>query len=218
MIATFFIEITCVVYVFFRYKSTPISRLAIAVLVGLALFQLAEFNVCEGSWGVNSLTWARIGYVAITLLPPLTFHLAIKIAGQKQRLVVAFAYATAAVFAYIFLFAGQGMVSQECLGNYVIFQIAPWAILPYTVYYYGWLLVSVVYALYMGTKKVTGNKQKALYALIVGYLAFILPTTAAAVADPSTMAGIPSIMCGFAVLLALILTGGVLPLAMKAKR
>jgi hypothetical protein len=141
-----------------------------------------------------------------------------KISGQKQRLVMAFAYATTVVFVYIFLFVGQGIASQECLGNYVIFQIAPWAVVPYTIYYYGWLLVSVVYALYMGTKKVKGNKQKGLYILIVGYLAFILPTTAAAVVDPSTIAGIPSIMCGFAVLLALILTGGVLPNTVKSKR
>jgi hypothetical protein len=40
---------------------------------------------------------------------------------------------------------------------------------------------------------------------------FILPTTAANIVDPSTIAGIPSIMCGFAVILAIILTGFVIP-------
>ena len=27
----------------------------------LAVFQLAEFNVCTGNFGVDSLTWARVG-------------------------------------------------------------------------------------------------------------------------------------------------------------
>ncbi len=214
MIATCVIEVACAIYVAVRYKMTPISRLAMAILVGLAVFQLAEYNVCEGSWGVNSLTWARIGYVAITLLPPLGLHLATKIAGQKQRLLIICAYGTAAIFAYIFLFAGQGMTSQECLGNYVIFHIAHWAALPYVIYYYGWLLVSVGYAVFISTKKkIKAHKRQALVALTAGYLAFILPTTAANIVDPSTIAGIPSIMCGFAVILALILTGAVLPRA-----
>jgi len=213
MIATCLIEAICAVYVLVRYTLTPVSRLAVAILVGLAVFQLAEYNVCVGSWGVNSLIWARIGYVAITLLPPLGLHLATKIAGQKQRWFTASAYGTAVIFAYIFLFVGQGMTSQECLGNYVIFHIAHWAALPFAIYYYGWLLVSVVYAIFMSTKKLKSNQRQALIALTVGYLAFILPTTAANIVDPSTIAGIPSIMCGFAVLLALVLTGVVLPRA-----
>lgn len=210
MIATFFIEIICALYVLFRYKVAPIPRLAVMILVGLATFQLAEYNVCEGAWGMDSLMWARIGYVAITLLPPLGFHLATKLAGDKRPLLVGAAYASAAVFAVIFLFVGHGMQSQACLGNYVIFTIAPWATALYSMYYYGWLMVGVGYAWKAG-KTVASNKRQALQALAIGYLAFIVPTTIANVIDPSTIAGIPSIMCGFAVIWAIILTTVVLP-------
>jgi hypothetical protein len=211
MLATIVIEVACAAYTFIRYKLTPQSRLAVALLVGLALFQLAEFNVCEGAWGVNSLTWARIGYVAITLLPPLGLHLATRIAKQKQTLLVVTAYLSAAVFACIFLFVGHGMQSQQCLGNYVIFTIAPWAVKPYALYYYGWLFVSVVYAWRVGKTMASAKKRKALYTLAIGYLAFIVPTTAANLLDHATLAGIPSIMCGFAVILAIVLTGIVIP-------
>ncbi len=210
MIATFAIEIICAVYVVIRYKLTPVTRLAAAILMGLAVFQLAEYNVCEGAWGVGSLTWARIGYVAITLLPPLGLHLAVRLAGERKRLLVGLAYATAAIFAYIFLFVGQGMASQQCLGNYVMFHIAPWASSPYGLYYFGWLLVTVGYAL-TRAQKATHYTKEALYGLALGYLAFIVPSTAANLIDPSTLAGIPSIMCGFAVILAVILTTVVLP-------
>lgn len=211
MITTFVIEIACAVYVIARYKLTPISRLAVAILIGLAIFQLAEFNVCEGSWGVDSLTWARIGYVAITLLPPLGLHMAMRIAGVKQPLLVGGAYVVAAVFAVIFLFVGQGMRGQECLGNYVIFEIAPWAVWPYAIYYYGLLLLTVGIALRESVRVKARNIKAALIALATGYAAFIVPTTFVNVVDPTTIAGIPSIMCGFAVILALILTGIVLP-------
>ncbi len=211
MMATFIIEVVFAIYIIYRYKLTPITRLAVGILLGLAVFQLAEYNVCEGAWGVDSLTWARVGHVAITLLPPLGFHLATRLAGQKQPWLVGSAYAAAAVFSAIFLFVGPGMQSQLCLGNYVIFKIAPWAVIPYAMYYYGLLMLGVAYA-WQSAKNLTEVKRKrSLYALAVGYLAFIVPTTAANVIDPSTIAGIPSIMCGFAVILAVIIGTVVLP-------
>jgi len=211
MLATFIIEIACAIYVVARYKLTPITRLAVGILIGLAVFQIAEYNVCEGAWDVDSLTWARIGYVAITALPPLGFHLATRIADKKQPKLVAGAYSLGVLFAFIFLFVGHGMQSQICLGNYVIFEIAHWAVIPYFLYYYGLLLVTVCYSWYMAGRITQKNIKAALISLAVGYLAFILPTTAVNIVDPSTIAGIPSIMCGFAVILAIILTGVVMP-------
>ena len=46
----------------------------------------------------------------------------------------------------------------------------------------------------------------------------MLPTTIVNVVDPSTIEGIPSIMCGFAVILAIILLGFVAPLTLEAKK
>ncbi len=211
MIVTFAIEIACAVYVLWRYKLNSITRLAALVLVGLATFQLAEYNVCEGAWGVDSLTWAKIGYVAITLLPPLGLHLATRLAGEKRPVLLGLSYGAALAFSVFFLFSGYGLQTQQCLGNYVIFTTAPWAVAPYAMYYYGLLLVAVGYAWKAGKVMKSKAKRGALYALAAGYLAFIVPTTLVNIVDPSTIAGIPSIMCGFAVLLALALTFIVLP-------
>jgi len=211
MLATFIIEISCAIYVIYRYRLTSVTRLVVSILVGLAVFQLAEYNVCEGAWGVDSLTWARIGYVAITLLPPLGLHLATRLAGQKRPVLIGAAYVSAVIFAGIFLLVGHGMQSQLCLGNYVIFSIAPWATLPYAMYYYGWLMVSVGYSLRAAKTLKAKSKQKALRSLALGYMAFIIPTTAVNIINPDTIAGIPSIMCGFAVILAIVVTAVVLP-------
>jgi len=211
MIATFFIEIGLAVYAVWRYRLNEITRLAAALLFFLAAFQLAEYNVCEGSFGIDSLGWARLGYLAITVLPPIGFHLATKIAGQKQLVLVVFAYATGAAFALFFAFSGDGITSPACLGNYVIFKSAPGSVLLYTLYYYGWLILTTVYAFTRAKAGVASHKALALKSLALGYAAFILPTTAANIVDPSTISGIPSIMCGFAVILAIVLAGGVLP-------
>ena len=210
MIATFIIEIVCAVYLLFRYKLTAVSRVAITLLIGLAVFQFAEFNVCEGAWQLDSLAWARIGYVAITILPPLGIHLITRISGKSNPWLVGGAYVSGAIFAFIFMFVGQGMLGEQCLGNYVIFKIAPWAVWPYAVYYYGWLLVGIAYSVWL-VQKARHTIKAALYALAAGYAALLIPTTTVNLLDPATVSGIPSIMCGFAVILALILTLKVVP-------
>jgi len=216
MLATFVIELCLALYTLIRYKLTPITRLAIIMLVGLSIFQIAEYNVCVGAWGIDSLGWSRVGYVAITLLPPLGIHLATRIAGQRQRLLVSAGYAAAAAFALFFLLVGQGMQSSACLGNYVIFRTAPWASLLYGLYYYGLLFVGVGYAWWAAKKQKSKHAALALRLLALGYIAFILPTTTVNLIDPSTRAGIPSIMCGFAVILALLLALWIVPEAVKA--
>jgi hypothetical protein len=211
MIATFFIEIALAFYTIFRYKLTPITHLAVMILVSLAVFQLAEYNVCEGSWGVDSLTWARIGYVAITALPPLGLHLIMRIVDKKNNILISASYLAAIIFAAVFLFVGNGLEGQVCQGNYVIFAIAPWAFIPYTAYYYGLTMFSTVYAIGAGGVVKAKSKKISLYSMAIGYLAFMVPTTAVNLIDPATRAAIPSVMCGFAVIFAIILAGFVVP-------
>ena len=55
------------------------------------------------------------------------------------------------------------------------------------------------------------HRKPALFSLITGYLLFIVPTTTLNIIDPATISGIPSIMCGFAVILAFVLTLKVAP-------
>ncbi len=211
MIATFTIEIFLAVYSVWRYKLNQVTRPAFAILVFLAIFQLAEYNVCEGSFGIDSLAWSRLGYIAITALPPLGFHLATKLAGKQPRGLVATAYITGGLFAAFFAFSGQGITSSACMGNYVIFETAPGSLFFYSIYYYGWLILSVYYTFTMASQMKSQSQSNSLRALGIGYLAFMLPATTANIIAPTTLAGIPSIMCGFAVILAIVLAGEVLP-------
>lgn len=209
MIATFFIEIIGAIYTFIRYKSSPATRLIIAILVCLGVFQLAEFFICEIP-ALPGLTWARIGHAAITLLPPLGILLAMHIASKPSRVAQFILYASAIGFITYFLFVDNALNSHICAGNYVIFESINSQLL-YGMYYYGLLGTNVIYC-FSWAKQMSDDKiRSALNWLAVGYLAFILPTTTVNFIDRSTIHAIPSIMCGFAVLLALILVFAVLP-------
>lgn len=181
----------------------------------LALFQLSEYNVCEGV-GFSALVWSRIGFVAITLLPPLGLHLVQIIAGRGRRWIVWLSYFAAVAFMATFLFYPEAFINHVCAGNYVIFRLADGVGRAYHVYYYGFLLIGMAMSLYFSFRAKVKIRQ-ALILQIVGYLSFLLPTITANTLDPKTVSGIPSIMCGFAIVYAIILAVGIAPLATERK-
>lgn len=209
MIATFIIEIALAAYVLWRYKLNEVTRLVMLILVFLAIFQLAEFMIC-GGMGMDGIAWARVGYVSITLLPPLGIQLAYTIAKKKPDSIVWISWASAVAFIFFFSFATQSITGHVCQGNYVIFDVAPGSLWAYGFYYYG-LLLTGIWLCMKWVGEVSKKQAKALRALAVGYGTFIIPTTTVNIIDPETLNGIPSIMCGFAVLLAFVMVFWMLP-------
>lgn len=215
MLATFLLEFGLIFYTLWRYKMTTITRLVVAMLAGLGTFQLAEYMIC-GGLGWTTFEWTRLGYLSITLLPPLGIHLIMAIAGKKSTPLLAAAYGSAALFATYFLFVPGAINGHECRPNYAVFDMSHTDVTVYGIYYYGWLLGGIFMAWQLA--KQVPKRAKALYAMILGYIVFMAPTTAANLADPATTAGIPSIMCGFAVLLAITLAFLVLPQTVKLRK
>jgi len=213
MVATMTIEVLLALYAVWRYKMTPVVRLATTTLVMLAGFQLAEYFVCTGSVG-HAIMWSRIGFAAITALPPLGLHLMHAVAGKPARRLVATAYASMTAFIVFFLVFPGVFDNYQCTGNYVIFHLRPHAGGLYWIYYMGWIFTGIFYGIRWANQfRQSGEtrKLKIVQALIIGWLIFLLPTATANIVNPSTRSGIPSVMCGFAVLFALVLSFYILP-------
>ncbi|HTB49062.1 MAG TPA: hypothetical protein VK712_03190 [Verrucomicrobiae bacterium] len=213
MVATMVTETALATYTVWRYKMTPTVRLATVTLLMLASFQLAEFFVCTGSVG-HAIAWSRIGFAAITVLPPLGLHLMHSVAGKPGRRLVATAYASMAAFIIFFLAYPDVFANYQCTGNYVVFHLRPHAGGLYWLYYMGWIFTSMFLGVQWANefkRRGEASKLKVVQALIIGWLVFLVPTAAANIVSPSTRSGIPSVMCGFAVLFALILALYILP-------
>jgi hypothetical protein len=220
MVATLLIESVLALYTVWRYKMTESTRLATGMLVGLAVFQLAEYHVCTGP-GAEAVPWSRIGFVAITTLPAMGLHLMHVLAGRQGRRLVAGTYVVMTGFIGFFLVA-HVFTGQQCTGNYVIFQFSDKVTGAYGLYYYGLLMAGIglgwQWANNLTQKgKTYRMKSQAVRGLIAGYLVFLVPVAIANTVKPQTRRGIPSIMCGFAVLLAIILVSYILPRAAEMK-
>lgn len=214
MLITFLIEFAFGLYVIWKYKKSTIKQLVIATLFALGTFQLAEYLLC-GGLGLSNIDWARIGYVSITLLPALGIHMIVTLANKKAPIIVGAAYASAAAFVFYYIFGANAVTHQACYSNYAVFANHENSGLYFGVYYYLWMIIGIWLAWIWG--KQMPERKKSLNAMTLGYVAFILPTTFFNIIDPKTVHGIPSIMCGFAVLLAFSLVLKVLPLSAESK-
>lgn len=221
MLATLTIEFILAAYAIWRYKLDTIGKLAVSILLSLAVFQVAEYYVCTGH-GLSAMQWSKLGYASITLLPALGLHAMYVLAKKPVGKLVWAAYGTMAACVGYFLTYHSAFIGYQCTGNYVIFQIGFRPALVYAVYYYGWLTTGIILGvqwiseLQNRVKKPSIShitSKQSLQGLVLGYLIFIVPTALANSVKPETRSGIPSIMCGFAVIFALILALYILPRA-----
>lgn len=202
MLATFLIEFFIAAYVYLKFRGTLFGKLSALTLLILGLFQFAEYQICAGN---NNIFWARLGFVLITLLPPLGIHLVSIVTGNRRY--IQFAYTLAAVFVFIFAFAPKSITGGVCGGNYIIFNTAQDLYWAYGVYYFGLLFIGIFDALAkLKTSRSAGDKNfKILIWMILGYFSFMVPMSFAYFIFPETVMAITSVMCGFALTFAIML-------------
>jgi hypothetical protein len=188
MMATMIIEVVLAVYTVWRYKMSPVVRIATVTLLMLGSFQLAEFFVCTNSIG-HGISWSRIGFAAITTLPAMGVHLIHRVANKPIGKMVATAYITMAGFIVFFLAFPNVFQNYQCTGNYVVFRLKPNAGGFYWVYYMGWIFSAAFlgarWANELMRKKAT-KRLNAVRGLIIGWLVFLVPTAIANIVDPAS--------------------------------
>ena len=209
MIATFSIELILAIIVLIRDHVTRFGKVAGFVLVLLATFQFAEYRICTTTGNIP-LFWSRTGFVAITLLPLTGIYLVSLVSHKPHFLKLA--YTSAAGFVVYFIFVPKSITDAICGGNYIIFNTSNDLYRLYGFYYLGFLLLGI----WESIEKIASLKRRTaakrtLQWLIVGYLSFMSPMGLVYIFVPTTRNAAASIMCGFALVFAFILTLKIVP-------
>lgn len=215
MLATLAVEFMLFLFVLVKYKMSPLVKVSGAILLLLATFQTAEYFICTGQT-VSGTFWFQVGFMAISLLPPLGVHLACILLGKQPGFLVQGSYALGISWAVVFGLSDFAFTGYACTGNYVIFQLQKNVAFLYSLYYYGVMFIGI-WLTYQTPRKMSGEKEQTLRFLRLGYLAFMIPTAIAVTIQPSAISGIPSIMCGFAIIFAILIGYKVVPLAGEIK-
>jgi hypothetical protein len=213
-LATFIIEIVLAIYAFVRYRTSRIGKILIFFIILLSVFQASEYMVCSSG---DSHLWYLVGYLAITLLPALSLY-SVTLITRRTWVANVYTFFTLCFLAAFWLVPGA-VSGTSCAGNYVIFRSLNSYVTPLFYAYYAIGLVLGVYEMYIGARMFKNDSQMKKYFcwLIVGSLSFMLPTAILVFIPPFTLQSIPSVLCGFAVLHALILSFIALPIVHKRK-
>ena len=208
MLWTFSIEFGLAIYTFIKSRKAHSNAGIVLGLVFLGTFQLAEYMICRGS---NPLFWSRLGLFVISFLPIFGYYLVSRIKNDYKLVKVGFVAALG--LAMFFAFYPAAVTDAACGGNYVILNIQPALYQFFGYYYFAFLLLGIWKAMagiheYPKKEKV----KKALKWLIIGYLSFMLPATLIWAFIVPARIGISSVMCGFAIIFAFILTFKIAPI------
>lgn len=198
-------EILCAIAAGITYTKTLFGRIAVLTLICLAIFQFSEFTICSAGAGMIS---NKIGYIAIAFLPALGLHLASLL--TRTSILLPISYIAAIIISVSIAFLPTLFVATYCTGTFVLFELNTFLTYAFGIYYMLFILIAMIKLSRALIHKV--GRTDVIAWLLVGYLSFLIPTLTVSILYSSTRSGIPSIMCGFAVLLAAILTFKVLPL------
>lgn len=208
-LATFLIELTLAIYVIHRYGFNKVSRIAAGILLLLGVFQLAEYMICMGG---NPQLWSKIGTSSIAILPVMALHLVTLLTRKSKWTETGYFFGALIVGAIFFL---EVPILPECTGKFVALKFTTTFDLIFNVYYAIFLFIAL--EMIVRTWRSHKGKNSGLFWALMIYASFLVPTALVYIFIATARTGVPSIMCGFAVIGAIILVFKELPLVFGKK-
>ncbi|MBU0595251.1 hypothetical protein KJ567_01025 [Candidatus Bipolaricaulota bacterium] len=177
-----------------------------AILVLLAGYQVAEVAICANVAGAGFLP--RLAFIIVTWLPPLGLLLIAQLRRPRSRTSYTSAYgllaAAAGIVAWIVI-DGSFATASVCNAVYARYAHVMPRFLVYAWFYWLGLLGMAAFSGHGAMICQDERRKRQLTLLCGGTLAFTIPSIALSWVVPTTRGALPSILCHFALLLAVCL-------------
>ena len=198
----FIIELGFLIFIVFKNRRHPQFVWIVLLMVFLQVYQLMEFLMCVG---VDPNIIGRLGLVSITFLPPLGVLLASYVTNLKHWINWSGMLCGLGLSIY-YLIVPNAFSLQTCNPFYAVYTY-PLGNL-YGMFYFGfigWAFTLIIIGWIVNGKKGRKELNKKATFVLIGYISFLLPMAITVVVDFSTSSAVPSIMCKYAILLAIAL-------------
>jgi len=206
-LATALFEIAVAVWALRGPGDRSIIRTTAGILALLASYQIIEVSICANSAGAGFLP--RLAFIAVTWLPPLGLLLIAKLHRPRSRMAYGNAYSmlAAAVGIVIWIVLDRGFVSSSvCSALFAHYTNPMPRFALYSGFYWLGLLGMIVHSGY-GVKTCRDpHRRRLLFQVFAGTVVFVLPSLVVSRYMAPADGALPSVMCHFALILALFLT------------
>ncbi|MBI9104029.1 MAG: hypothetical protein JEY99_16560 [Spirochaetales bacterium] len=178
-------------------------RVIIAILFLLAGYQILEAFNCSRIFN-GSLT--RLAFADITWLPALgVYYISRQQEKAAPRIISYFYLGTASVFSIWYLFITQSLALSHCQNVIAVYTNNQPVYLLYSIYYQSGLLMMILIPSFIRSTIEDPKRQMNLRDFQIGTLAFMIPSIGFVLYSELLAKAMPSVMCHFALLLAIFL-------------
>ncbi|MBN2416669.1 hypothetical protein JXO52_12555 [bacterium] len=198
------VEIAAAVWTFTGIGRKAVKRTAGAILLLLASYQILEVLICAAT--PPSLLLSRISFMSVAWLPPLGILLISILAGSTPARIYAAGLLFASLVLNLIILLTPDFVGQTtCRVVFALFRNHHASFLAYCIFYWLGLLGMAGFSL-SGSRSASARDKQQLRLMAAGSLGFIVPSLVTVLLFPSVTTGsLPSIMCHYALFLALAL-------------
>lgn len=206
-ILTALFEIAALIWALRGPGRRPIVYTTGAILLLLAAYQILEVIICTAPQKYEFLP--QTAFIIITWLPPAGLLLVSQLYTSRKRILH---WSVRLLFGFALLLVSwilldKGFVSESvCTIVFARYTNPMPKYLIYCGFYWLGLGSMVVWSAYGMKTCGDQNQRRLLGQVLTGSLAFIVPSLITAAIIPSTKGALPSILCHYALLLAIFLT------------
>ena len=205
--ATALFEIAVAVWALRGPGERSIIRTTGAILLLLATYQVIEVSICANTAAAGFLP--RLAFIAVTWLPPLGLLLIAKLHRPRSRLAYGNAYSMLALAlgVVVWIVLDKGFVSSSvCSALFARYTNPMPRFTLYSGFYWLGLLGMIVHSGYGVRVCRDPHRRRLLFQVFAGTTAFVLPALVVSRYVAPAEGALPSVMCHFALILAVFLT------------
>jgi len=207
-ISTAIIEFILATVLLLSFPNRILRNFSAILIYLLGFYQFTEFMLCVSN---SPILWARVGIITYTLLPAIALHSTFKFVNKKPNYFVI--YILPLIFEII-AFCSPIVTNATCQTFFVVVHSAfnqsntslnSFLSFMYMVYYFGFILANcLLFYVYLKSPK-NKLKRKIGVVEISGVLLMTVPTVLLLIIFPFLGEVFPSMLCGFAVFVAVAL-------------
>lgn len=191
-----------------KYRWASTRYFFVAFLMVLGAYQFTEFMLCKTN---SPELWAAVGFVVYTFLPALGLHGTIRC--LKRKFNPFWLYILPVGFVLLMMSYPSFILVSQCQTIFVtvrnaLFQVGSFQqtllFVLYNLYYAGFIFLSCILCLVDYKKEKNINRKKLLLIFPLSVVVMSFPTLVLIVIFPALDLHTPSVLCHFALLLALV--------------
>jgi len=196
----FIIELVSLVIILKRNNQHPNFLPICFILILLQLYQLSEFMICIE---IDPNITGRIAFVSITFLPPSGHYLTSKTVNWKYKDDLVW-FGFGILFSLYYIFTPDAIELVSCNPFYAVYEYKMATL--YGWYYLGIIFWSLILMLRFVIKNFNIPQKRTVGLILLGYIACLVPVGIMIyLVDPKYGSAVPSIMCKYAIVLAILL-------------